>query len=79
MRTVMITGDNPLTAKAIAAEAGVDGLATIGRGGWALPLLIAPRRFLMTVDGSLFTVSGRKCRTLMPWAAIRLCRITVRW
>ena len=24
IRTVMITGDNPLTAKAIAAEAGVD-------------------------------------------------------
>ena len=25
IRTVMITGDNPLTAKAIADEAGVDG------------------------------------------------------
>ena len=33
IRTVMITGDNPLTAAAIAAEAGVDDFLAAGDAG----------------------------------------------
>ena len=33
IRTVMITGDNPLTAAAIAAEAGVDDVLAAGHAG----------------------------------------------
>ena len=33
IKTVMITGDNPLTAAAIAAEAGVDDFLAAGHAG----------------------------------------------
>jgi K+-transporting ATPase ATPase B chain len=44
IRTVMITGDNPLTARAIAAEAGVDDFLAEATPEDKLALIRASRR-----------------------------------
>jgi len=62
IRTVMVTGDNPVTARAIAAEAGVDDFVTEARPEAKLQLIIREQ-----AEGRLVAMTGDGRTTLRPW------------